>query len=81
MSTINKFKKVNEKISHLIFGYVRSMEIKNRIIPTSIIDLLILFYHSNTPKIASIVRSYSYDTQPPQICIAELSVNKSYQCN
>ena len=77
----NKFNKVNIKTILLVCGYIRILEIQNHIIPTSIINLLIKFFHSSVSKIVAIVEVDEYGDEPPQICIADISSNKRYQCN
>ena len=74
----NKFKSADAKTTSLICGYIRCMKISsNRIIPWSIIQLLIQFYLSKL-KIICLKQNHR---QFADVNIAVLDENKYYKCN
>ena len=64
----NKFEKVNINVILLIHGYVPFTDIKNHIIPTSIINLLINFYHHYVSKLVAIEEDSNCEEEPQIIC-------------
>ena len=72
----NKFKKVNIKTIYLICGFIRMLKIKNRIIPSSIIDLLIKFYNS---KFQIIYIAPESRNEPPTVCLFESETHTNRQ--
>ena len=67
---------VNIRTELLVFGYTQSLNIKNQIIPTSIIHLIITFYYSKS-KLIYICNTTKH--KPPSISIAELDDNIRYK--
>eukprot|EP01084_Bolivina_argentea_P166427 288921_1 len=63
----------------LVYGYIRIISIKNKIIPSSIIDLCLTFY-SATLKVICVEDNGGYSSIPPQISITELDTTTNYQC-
>ena len=67
------------RIHQLVEGYIRMIDIKEQIIPSSIIKLVVIFYHYS----CQIAYVYSNHVQgkPASISIAKLHDNTNYQCN
>ena len=74
MSTSSK---VDTKTKYLIYGFVRIIDIKDQIIPSSILDLCINFYYL---KFKFIYIEHKYDTVPPIMSVVDLDGNKNYEC-
>ena len=55
-------------------GYIRTLEIKNQIVPTSIINILIKFYYLHLKIIY--IDEIHYGNKPPTISICQLNEKK-----
>ena len=82
MASQYKFKKITDKTTeNLVFGYIRAIRIDNKIIPSSIIYLVIKFYHSKLAIFCIQQTRYNVDsTYLPKFNIAQLDHNKYYKC-
>ena len=68
---------IDIKTMLLVHGYIRVLDIKHQIIPTSIINLLIEFYYF----VAKIIYIEQNDNghKLPTICISKLTQKQNYQ--
>ena len=62
---------INKKEELLVYGYIRMVGIKDKIIPSSIINLCLHFYHSKTKII------FIKQNSPPIIILNELDIDKN----
>ena len=77
MSTLPKPKAVDIRTNDLICGYVRILDLKNHIIPTTILQLIITFYHI----IARIIYIDHIDNAKPIIYASTLHEDKICKIN
>ena len=67
----------DKRTEYLVFGYIRAIEIQNQIIPSSIINLCMKFYH----MLLKIICLQNHSNKPPIINIADLYNNKYFKFN
>ena len=82
LSTLSSNKlQINPRTICLVYGYIRMIDIKDKIVPSSIMNLCVIFYYSKS-RIIYIKQNQSYSSDPsPKISIADIDANKHYQCN